>query len=128
MPFARRFDPERQWLWVTASGRISYEDLLQHMQDARTEGVLRYPHFVDGTSATIAFSAADARNFARALAGLSGIESFGPSAVLVSTDVAYGMSRMLQTLLKETVRVRVFRARSEAELWLANAGQGEPED
>ncbi|HZE18882.1 MAG TPA: hypothetical protein VE402_02060, partial [Candidatus Angelobacter sp.] len=47
--------------------------------------------------------------------------ALGPTAVLVSNDVTYGMLRMIETLVGDVAAVRPFRERAEAEKWLATA-------
>jgi hypothetical protein len=123
MPFSRTFDPQRKWLLTRATGPVSYEELVNHMLEVQQEGLLGYPQFIDGTSASIAFSEIDARRIVRSVQDLSVTQPFGPSAVLVSNDVVFGMSRMLEMLLGDTMQVRTFRDRTEAEAWLGSASQ-----
>ena len=48
--------------------------------------------------------------------------SFGPTAVLVDSDLCYGMLRMLELLLDDLVVARPFRDVDEATTWLRNMG------
>ena len=65
------------------------------------------------------FSApADVRRIVELLRSLSRESKLGRTAILVSTDYAYGLMRMLETLVEDVCQLRVFREEQEARAWL----------
>jgi hypothetical protein len=50
---------------------------------------------------------------------VGGDSTLGPTAVLVSDDVAFGVIRMLEVLVEDICEVRSFRDEQEARAWLA---------
>ena len=44
----------------------------------------------------------------------------GSTAIIVDSDVEYGMLRMLGILIEDVCRVQPFRRQEEAEKWLAD--------
>jgi hypothetical protein len=48
-----------------------------------------------------------------------GARATGPTAVLVSSDVAFGMLRMLEIMLDGIASIRPFRSSADAHAWLA---------
>jgi hypothetical protein len=50
-------------------------------------------------------------------------ETMGPTAIVVGSDVAYGMMRMMQALLDDVIPLRPFRSLADAETWLLLEGR-----
>jgi len=46
----------------------------------------------------------------------------GPTAVIVDSDFAFGMTRMIEVLVEDVALVKPFRDKLEAELWLNHVG------
>ncbi len=69
------------------------------------------------------FGPADARTIVEMLQKLGRQKALGPTAVVVSDEVSYGMLRMLGILLEDIAEVKPFRAGEELEAkqWLASA-------
>jgi hypothetical protein len=44
--------------------------------------------------------------------------ALGPTAIIVVSDFAYGMMRMLEILVEDVCDIRPFRDRGEAEKWI----------
>jgi hypothetical protein len=61
---------------------------------------------------------AEVRDVVDHLRQLSLDETLGPTAVVVSSDVAFGMLRMLEILIEDVVVIRPFREYDDAVKWL----------
>jgi len=118
MPFTHTIDHERRTMSATASGSVTLADIQEHLAEEQRDGGLPYSELIDARSAIVAFSPADARAVVRMLRELGASHSLGPTAVLVSTDYAYGMLRMLDMLVEDVCAIRPFRSLSDAERWL----------
>ena len=69
-------------------------------------------------------SAADVRAIVDILRRLATGSRLGPTAVIVDTDLAYGMLRMLEALVGDVCAVQPFRGQRDAEEWLDAYGEG----
>jgi hypothetical protein len=121
MPLRYTVDPARGWLLTTATGPITFEEIREHVWAERADEHLARPELVDGTAAEPAFTPAEVRRIVEVLRDLAATSRIGPTAVLVGSDFAFGMMRMLEILLGDVAPVRPFRKRDEAEAWLVGA-------
>jgi hypothetical protein len=120
MPITHTIDHERRTMSTIASGRVTLADILQHLTEERRAAGLSCAELIDGRTGSVAFSPADVRTVVDVLRDLGAKHSLGPTAVLVSTDYAFGMLRMLEMLVDDVCRIRPFRDPSDAERWLQN--------
>jgi hypothetical protein len=123
MPIKLSIDHVARAATASAIGRIHIEDIREHLDGERVRGGLPYREFIDATRAVVDLSAEDTRSIVDLLRRMASRGALGPTAVIVSDDLSYGMLRMLQTLLGDVAEVRPFRAgqESEARSWLATA-------
>ena len=121
MPIAYALDPERKRLRAVASGPISFEDVRAHLLREHADGNLGYPELIDGTHAQPTFTPQQVREIVGLMRELGAKEPLGPAAVLVGSEMAFGMLRMLELLLDGTALLKPFRSRAEAQAWLARA-------
>ena len=123
MPFKLTIDHVGRTANASAIGPIDAEEIREHLDGERIRGGLPYREFIDATRARADLSAEDTRDVVALLRKLGRRGALGPTAVLVSDDLTYGMLRMLQALLGDVAEVRPFRAGQEAEAreWLAHA-------
>jgi hypothetical protein len=125
-------DHERKQLKVTASGPVSLDDITTHLREEEDAHALGYRELIDAGAATATLSSAEVRSVVATLRDLGRKGDFGPTAIIVSDDVTYGICRMLEFMLDDVCDVRPYRVseRAEAEQWLAAApirgGQGAP--
>ena len=119
MPLTFRVDPASGRLFTVAVGKVTLEDVRTHVLHEREEGHLEREEIIDGTGAEPAFTPADVRTIVTMLRALAESTRLGPTAVLVASDYAFGMVRMIEILLGDVARVRPFRELAEAEAWLA---------
>ncbi len=110
-----------------ASGTITWADLRTHWEAELAEGGEPYPELVDCCEAQAGFDAADVRRLVALVEAASRVERLGPTAIVVNSDVGFGMMRMLGMLLEPHCQVQPFRDRASAETWLARVGKQEGE-
>ena len=113
-------DHDRPYLEAIASGCVQAEDVRAHLLDECRRRALSYPELIDAGAATLDWSSSEARGIVELLRTLGRESTLGPTAVVVSSDYAYGMLRMLEILCDDVCTLRPFRSREEAELWLSS--------
>src|SRR5579863_537990 len=123
MPLAFTFDSQRDLLTCRVSGPITYADIQKHLDEERADRYLGKAELIDATGATVAFSGQEVRSLVDSLRHLGEQQRLGPTAVVVSSDVAYGMMRMLEMLVHGICQIRPFRTTAEAEVWLAEVAR-----
>jgi hypothetical protein len=121
MPIITNVDPERGEVHAVAVGTVTFDDVRNHLLLERHFGGLAYKEFVDARGAWISLSAAENREIAEMLRNLRRESRLGPTAVLVSDDVAFGVIRMLEALVEDVCEVKPFRDEQEARAWLATS-------
>jgi hypothetical protein len=102
-----------------AEGPISLDDIRAHIEEERLAGGLPHRELIDGRGATPAFTSEEVRSVVAILRQLGNDSRLGPTAVLVDSQVGYGMLRMFEALLDDVCAVRPFYRQDEAEQWLA---------
>jgi hypothetical protein len=118
MPITHTIDHKRGRLSAAATGSVTLADILQHLKEERLSVGLHLPETIDGRTGTVAFSPGDVRTIVEALRELATKHSLGPTAVIVATDYAYGMMRLVEMLVDDVCKVRPFRDPADAERWL----------
>lgn len=107
-------------------GVLSGDDLLVHCRALRADPLFRpsFSQLIDLRGVTELAARAPA---IRAVAGENPFGSGARRAILVSSDVAFGMARMYQLLTDETSdESQVFRDQDLALAWLGLAGDAAP--
>ena len=117
-------DADSGVLTVVADGVVDFEQIRAHLVDERRDSALGYRELIDARRATPRVSAADVRRVVDLVRSEARRALLGPTAVVVSSDVAYGMLRMLGTLVDDAATIRPFRDYREAVQWLASAHAG----
>ena len=106
---------------VTASGRVSYSEIIELFQvmiqkEKRAGGV---PVFVDTRSVTGAPSTAELRLIGRELKHLTDA-GFDPIAVLTGSVWMYGVVRMFSVFAQSATDVVALRSLEDAGAWIEN--------
>jgi hypothetical protein len=73
---------------------------------------------IDARHAIVKLSSSDVHEIVELLRSLARSRRLGRTAVVVSTDVAYGIMKMLQILVEDVCVVQPFRDLTAATLWL----------
>jgi len=119
MGFTYHFDRARNEAFAVAEGTFTAEDMREYVATERRTGSLSHISLIDGRAATPDFSAGDVRAIVTTLRELAKDSPLGPTAVVVGSEVAYGMMRMLEILVGEVCVIRPFRDLDEARTWVA---------
>lgn len=106
-----------------AEGAITFADISAHLEQERLAGALAYRELIDGRGATPAVSSEEVRSVVAILRRLGSDSPLGPTAVLVDSQVGYGVLRMLEALLDDVCAVKPFYQQEGAEEWLAGSSK-----
>jgi hypothetical protein len=123
MGFTHRFERDRNAMFTTVEGPITLQDICAHIEVERIQNGLGCAELIDARGALPAVSREDVRTLVELLRKWSGTYKLGPTAVVVSTDLAYGMLRMLDILVETFCVIQPFRDMGIAERWL-HEGRG----
>jgi hypothetical protein len=118
MGFTAAVDHQNRRVRAEAGGPITFEEVQRHLVEEKASGGLPYPEVIDARAAEVQFSPAEVRTIVGILREFRKTTSIGPTAIIVSTDLGYGMLRMLEILVADICRIRPFRKLEDAELWL----------
>jgi hypothetical protein len=118
----RVVDHEHNELEAIAFGPINYTEVEKHLLEERTMEGLAYKEFIDARDADLVFalSPTEIREIVGLIRSLNQQSKFGPTAVLVSTDFAFGIMRAMEMLVEDVTDVRPFRHENLARSWLAS--------
>lgn len=117
----RSIDREHHQLDAVAFGPIHYAEIETHLVEERNIDGLTYKEVIDARDADLVFalSPTEIRTVIALVRNLSQQSKFGPTAVLVATDYAFGIMRAMEMLLNDIAEVRPFRDEKLARSWLA---------
>jgi len=113
-----RVDHQRRETYAVATGAITLADVRSHIEEERAAGGLAYPELIDARHATPDVTPAEVRDVVDQLRHMALDETLGPTAIVVASEVAFGMLRMLEILIEEVAVIRPFRDYDEAVRWL----------
>jgi hypothetical protein len=113
-------DHDRKEIIAHAVGPVTFDEVRGHLNRERDERGLAYRELIDARQATAEFSPNEARQLVNLVKRLAEEGGFGPTAILVTDIMTYGMLRMLEILLEEVCHLRPFWASESesAEQWL----------
>ena len=122
MPITAIYDHEHRRVVATAVGRVTLDEIRSHLEEERQEPALAFTEVIDARGAIPDFSPADVRVMVAWLRWLAERTRLGPTAVIVDSDFAFGITRMIEVLVEDVALVKPFRDKLSAELWLDNVG------
>jgi ABC-type transporter Mla MlaB component len=111
-------DVEQRLVIAVAEGMVSAADVREHLSSEQSDSALPFRELIDARHAWIDFSPGDVREIVELLRSLSLQHYLGPTAVVVSNPVAFGVMRMLESLVEDVCVLRVFRDFTQAESWV----------
>ena len=111
-------DLKERLVTTVAEGAVSAEDVRKHLSSEERDLALPLRELIDARRARIDFSPAEVREVVDLLRSLSLRHYLGPTAVVVSSPVAFGVMRMLENLVEDVCIVRPFRDFAQAESWV----------
>jgi hypothetical protein len=119
MPIILGVDHEQNEVDAVAIGLVSFEDVTNHLSIERKSGGLSYKKFIDARGACLNWTPEEVPRIVELIQTLGRGSKLGPTAVLVSSEIDFGMVRTLELLLEYTAAVRPFLVEQEARAWLA---------
>ncbi len=124
MPIISKVDHESKEIHAVAVGPVTFADVEAHLLQEKNWGALSYREFIDGRGAGPIFTPAEVRQIVELLRKMSEGSPLGRTAVLVSSDYAFGVMRMLEMLIDDVLQLKPFRDEQEAREWLAEKSAG----
>jgi hypothetical protein len=117
----RDISRERREINALALGKIHYSEIEKHLVEERSLEGLAYKEFMDARDAFLSFagSPAEIRQIVALVRNLGRQQQFGPTAVLVSTDFAFGVMNAMECLVEDVADIKPFREEVLARSWLA---------
>jgi hypothetical protein len=119
MPIIVNVDHEHAEVRAIAVGAVTFDDVRSHLLLERHFRGLAYKELIDARGAWISFDEGETRKIAELIQKDGRETALGPTAVVVSDDVAFGVVRMIEVLVEDVCQVKPFRDAEEARSWLA---------
>ena len=126
MPIRHTVDRKRRRIAAMAEGLVTHPEIVAHLRRERDEGILPLFELVDASTATTDLTPEEVRQIVDYLRELGRDSALGPVAVLVGSEMAYGMIRMLGIMGEDVCNIRPFRDQAEAERWLDSIAAARP--
>jgi hypothetical protein len=124
MPITHVIDRFRQGMVTIAEGLVTFADIMAHLDVEAREHGLDLPELIDARFATTDITPNQVRQIVRRVHDLVRQQPFGPTAIVATDDVAFGMARMFSILAEgDGVAVGVFRDIQSASSWLKDISQ-----
>lgn len=111
-------DAKQRLVTTVAQGTVSAADVREHLSSEQRDSALPFRELIDARHARVDLSSAEVREIVNLLRSLSLQHYLGPTAVVVSSPVAFGVMRMLENLVEDVCVVRAFRDFAQAETWV----------
>jgi len=116
--FSHTVDLDSKEVTTIVDGAITLAEVRAHLLHERHDSALPYRELIDARQAVVRLSSAEVKKILELLRSLSRKHRLGRTAVVVSTEVAYGSLRMLQILVDDVCVVQPFLDLPTAERWL----------
>ena len=119
MPIQYVIDGIDQRVLTHADGLVTFQDLSQHLDAEERDRGLGLHELFDARGATTNVTAEQVRMLVQRAADTLRRIPLGPTAIVATDDVVFGMARMYAILTDEAgARVEVFRDVESANRWL----------
>jgi len=119
MSLTMTVDHGRGILLARAQGSVTADDVRHHIKEERNAGGLPLCELIDARGSHPEFSAEEVRDIVDVLRQLGRDSGLGPTAIVIDTDVHFGMMRMLEMLVEDVCQISPFRRMEDAEEWIA---------
>ena len=126
MPIRFTYHYQHGILVTTAKGLVSFAEIQRHLDEETAAKALGYREIVDASTASTNLTSEEVKQLARRLETMMRSGTLGPTAIVTTNDVAFGMARMLAILceLWSGPQVAVFRSLDEGLDWLVHTSPG----
>jgi hypothetical protein len=119
MPIRYSIDPINNRLLTHADGVVTFHDINAHLDVEERNRDLNRAELVDARGATGDLSADQVRRLVQRAATMQRAVELGPTAIVTSNDVLFGMARMYSILAEGVgAQAEVFREPESAMTWL----------
>ena len=119
MPITYSVDPQSGRMLTRADGVLTFHDLNAHLDVEQRNRDLHRAELIDARGATTDISTAQVRRLVQRAADMLRNVDLGPTAIVTTNDVAYGMARMYSILAEGVgANAEVFRDMASANAWL----------
>ena len=120
MSIRSKYDSELRVLFTFAEGLVTFEEVQKHLDEESRNGTLAYPEIADAINAHTNLTGEQVRLVVKRLVDMNCTTTLGPTAIVSTSDVLYGMASMLAILseLQDGPRIGVFRNFDEGLKWL----------
>jgi hypothetical protein len=119
MPIQYVIDSARQRLLKRAEGLVTFQDISDHLDAEERDHGLGLSELLDARGATTNLTATQVRALVHRAAATLRRTPIGPTAIVATDDVMFGMARMYSLLTeRDGVVVEVFRDVESASRWL----------
>jgi hypothetical protein len=119
MPIHYAMDPLHRRLLTRADGVVTFRDINAHLDVEQQNRDLEVPELVDARGATTDLTVEQVRHLVRRAAEMVSLFDLGPTAIVTTNDVVYGMARMYSVLAEGQGAVAdVFYDIESATQWL----------
>jgi hypothetical protein len=119
MPIEYVIDRIPQRVLTQAEGLVTFEDLSRHLDAEERDRGLELPELFDARGATTNVTTQQVRTLVYRAAATLGRIPLGPTAIVATDDLVFGMARMYAILTEDAgARVEVFRDVESANRWL----------
>jgi hypothetical protein len=116
-------DRFRQRILTHADGLVTFAELTRHLEEEQRAHGLDLPELIDARGAKTDVTSEEIWRLVKRTEDLAQRTPLGPTAIVTTDDVVYGMARMYSMLAERVgAVVEVFRDIDSAERWLANVG------
>jgi hypothetical protein len=121
MPIHFHYDRDAGILFTRAEGLLTLDEILRHLNRERKAKDIASPEIFDATQARTNATGEQVRVVVQRMIDICSQGAFGPTAVITTNDVVFGIARMLAILceLDGGPEVQVFRSFEEGLDWLA---------
>jgi hypothetical protein len=128
MPITFVLDETRKHVNTTVSGPITGDDIVGHFQAIRRSHAFGWTELVDVRNVSPPWlTSSEIWRVASVMRDFPAAETPGPRAVLVGSDLNFGLARMFANLLGDRAVIQIFRDGAEAEAWLAGISRPRPQ-
>ena len=102
-----------------ADGVLTFHDINAHLDDEQRNRDLHRPELIDARGARTDITSTQVRRLVQRAAEMLRVGEFGPTAIVTTDDVAFGMARMFSILAEGAgVSAEAFREITAATRWL----------
>ena len=119
MPIRYSIDRIHHRLMTHADGIVTFHDINAHLDLEQRNRDLNRSELIDARGATTDITSDQVRRLVRRAADMLRLGNLGPTAIVTTDDVVYGMARMYSILAEGVgAAAEVFRDMESATSWL----------